>query len=39
MTWRKKFVLALLSLLAKVVAYQFDKQIGVWILRSGTMIS
>lgn len=38
MTWSKKFALALLSMLAIVVAYQFGKQIGAWIIRSGTMI-
>lgn len=39
MTWSKKFALALLSLLAIVVAYQLGKQIGAWIIRSGTIIS
>ncbi len=39
MTWSKKFALALLSLLAIILAYQLGKQIGAWIIQSGTIIS
>ena len=39
MTWSKKFALALLGLLAIILAYQLGKQIGAWIIQSGTIIS
>lgn len=39
MTWSKKLGLALLSLLAIILAYQLGKQIGAWIIQSGTIIS
>lgn len=39
MTLSKKFALALLSLLAIILAYQLGKQIGAWIIQSGTIIS